>query len=201
MLDMSIKKHLLFCDAAEVENLPDDPGIYAWFLPLAGDDSGNLKAMVNSLFTKTDTVRSVTEVEAGVGQFEIVMRRGSPGSLDEPLIQELNAQLTGTDLQVASKYLLLCSFLTAPIYVGMTVKMGLRERVKSHLQNPRELDDINWTGSFRSRVARSTENVNFLRRCLIACLPMPPDKFPPKMVRLFEHILLRVVRPAMSRRG
>lgn len=201
MFDTTVKNNLIFCEASEAEDLPNEPGIYAWFFPLDADDTGDLKRLVTSLIQKSNHAQELTKVHGNVAQLEISLSRSLPELAQEELIADLNAHLNSVQIQKAARLLLVCSFLTAPIYVGMTIDMGLRDRVRSHLRDPGQLNDANWNGSFCSRAAWRTRDSAFLQRCLVVCLPMPIALFPPDMVKLFEHLLIRTIRPPLSRRG
>jgi hypothetical protein len=197
MFDDAIKSHLIFGTADEVESFPDSPGIYAWFLPLRGYDAGTVDEYVRELIEGFNSAAKLTEASGEVGQLELSVKRRAP-SID---IGGAPVNLTPQELQMAAKVMLSCSFLGAPIYIGMTVNIGLQGRIRQHLANPEELYAGNWTGSFRSRVAKLTGNRSFLRRCLVAMLPMPQEKFSPELIKFFEHVLIRAIRPALSRRG
>ena len=53
----------------------------------------------------------------------------------------------------------------------------------------------------RTRVAQVLRDPNYLRRCLIAYLPVSSLELGDHATRLLEHILIRTVRPAQSIRG
>lgn len=197
MLDRIVKSNLIFGEAEDVDNFPDQPGIYAWFLPLRGYDGGDAGQFLGDLIASMSSAAGLTELDGETGQLSLTVRRRVP-SISEGLSTK---GITSMEVQSAAKLMLCCSFLTAPIYVGMTVEMGLQARIKSHLANPSELLTDNWAGSFRSRVAKVTGNKSYLNRCLVAMLPMPKEKFTPEFVKFFEHVLIRTIRPELSKRG
>ena len=197
MLDQTVKQLLFFIRASDCDEMPDDPGIYAWFLPLEGDDTADLKTLLESLVSRLAAANQLTQAEGETGQHRISIQRTIP----ELSVNAVLPDLSSHQIQKAAKILKACSFLSSPIYIGMTVKMGLRSRIKSHLANPGELHDENWAGSFRSRVAWQTGDSRFLENCMIAYLPLPLGEIPEPLVRVFEQVLIRTIRPTQSVRG
>jgi hypothetical protein len=194
MLDQTVKQLIFFTRASEFEDIPDVPGIYAWFLPLEGDDTGSLKVLLDSLLARLASSNQLTVAEGESGQHRISIQRAIPENLDRENLPDLSSH----QIQKTARLLKTCSFLSSPIYIGMTVKMGLRSRIKSHLANPGDLNDENWCGSFRSRVAWQTGQQRFLETCMIAYLPMSPDDIPEPLVRVFEQVLIKTIRPTQS---
>jgi len=197
--DATAKRLLCFYEASDLSEVPELPGIYAWFLPLRGDTSDDFLTFLKSLESGVEKMAELTNIEGQTGQLRVSVRR------DNPVLSDAGEHISVEDLsprklqQIASM-LLFCSFLTAPIYVGMTDK-SLRKRLQSHLLKPDLWDDEGWTGTFRNRVANRIGDTRFLERCLICCLPFDNTDFPKGTVRLFEKLLIRTLRPSQSLRG
>lgn len=204
--DHLVKTHLGFALASQVDSVPDRPGIYAWYIPLKGDDSGTLLDYVTALQATLGRYVSLSEMAAVGAQRHVLISRNYP--TDEPTEADraLSNGVSNETVQLIFQLMLVMSFLAEPVYVGMTFQQGgLRARLRSHLQNPRELfeDDSGWSGSFRSRAARALGVGDGLRNCLIAYLTLP-EGFPlnsPDLVRFLERQLIRYVRPAQNRRA
>lgn len=204
--DQLVKTHLGFALASQIDSIPDQPGIYAWYIPLKGDDSDTLVNFVADLQTTLSKYAVLSEMAAVGAQRRVLISRNCP--TDEPTEEDktLSRGLSNETVQLISQLMLVMSFLAEPVYVGMTFQQGgLRARLRSHLQHPRGLfdDDSGWTGSFRNRAAQALGVQDGLRNCLVAYLTLP-EGFPlesPGLVRFLERQLIRYVRPAQNRRS
>ncbi len=200
MLDDDVKRLVGFAEAADLSEVPDEPGIYAWFLPLRGDTSGDAASFVRSVCLGLEEGLPLSEAEAAVGTLDVVARRGMDELCDATL-SRASAALTSHQVQKMARLVLCCSFLSSPIYVGMTRKQGLRTRLQQHLAKPRALSDGRWLRDFRSRSAAKTGLATYLRRCVIAYACFRKEEYPVEAIRLIEHVLIRTVRPAQSEAG
>jgi hypothetical protein len=204
--DHLVKTRLGFALASQIDSVPDRPGIYAWYIPLKGDDSGTLLNFVADLQTTLSQYACLSELAAVGAQRRVLISRNCPS--DEPSEADtiLSNGLSNETVQIIAQLMLVMSFLAEPVYVGMTFQQGgLRARLRSHLQNSKDLfdDDPGWTGSFRNRAAQALGVQDGLRNCLIAYLTLP-ESFPLEnadLVRFLERQLIRYVRPAQNRRS
>lgn len=200
MLDEDVKRLMGYAEASDLSEVPDEPGIYAWFLPLRGDTSGDAVSFVRSLCLGLEKGLALSEAQAAVGSLDIVARRG----IDDPrdaVLTRASDKLTSHQLQKVARLLLCCSFLSSPVYVGMTSKQGLRTRLQQHLAKPSTLSDGNWLRDFRSRAAAKTGLDTYLRQCVIAYACFREEELPAEAIRLAEHVLIRTARPAQSVAG
>lgn len=102
MLDDTIKSHLTFAEADEVDSFPETPGIYAWFLPLRGYDAGTVDQYVRELIDGFNSAARLTEATGEVGQLELSVKRRAP-SIE---VDGAPVNLTPQELQMAAKVML-----------------------------------------------------------------------------------------------
>lgn len=204
IFDGDLKKRFGFVKAAEFEDIPELPGIYAWYLPMRGDDGSDLPAFLRSLEKSISHYAPVTKLEANGAQRRIQIERNVPEfDVTSAPLQRLTESLSSSQVQQLSKLVLMLSFLTEPFYVGMTDSSnGLRNRIQQHLQSVKSFDeDKQWTGTFRTRIAHVLEEKEALKRCLVAFVTLPDELVGTDAARLSEHILIRTVCPSQSKRG
>lgn len=204
LFDQLVKSSIGFTLATEIEDVPEEPGIYAWYLPMRGDSSSNLLQYLKSLQQHMKETNPVTSMAGEGRQKRFNLERNHPSfDLASDVIQELANSLSSSKIQSLASAILILSFFTEPIYVGMTKSgKGLRGRLKQHLQSVKSFDDdMNWTGSFRTRVAQILNDPDYLKRCLIVYMPMSAVNLSDDSTRLIEHILIRTIRPVQSVRG
>jgi hypothetical protein len=204
IFDGDLKKRFGFVKASESEDIPDLPGVYAWYLPMRGDDGADLSVFLKSLENSIACFAPVTKLEADGTQRRIQIERNVPSfDLNSAPIQRLGASLDNSQVQQLSKITLMMSFLAEPFYVGMTDSSnGLRNRIRQHLQSVNSFDeDQKWSGAFRTRIAHVLREKDALKRCLIAFVTLPENLVGPDVTRLLEHILIRTIRPSQSHRG
>lgn len=204
IFDLDLKTRFGFARASEIEDIPETPGIYAWYLPMKGDDGGDLAFFLSSLERSISKFSPATRLEAEGTQRRIQIERNHPAfDLQLSAIQRLSASLSNSQIQQLAKLVLMLSFLTEPFYVGMTdASNGLRGRIQNHLQCVKTFDDDSgWTGAFRTRVAQILGEKEALKKCMIAFVTLPDDLAGTEAPRLLEHILIRTVRPSQSKRG
>jgi hypothetical protein len=204
IFDGDLKKRFGFVKASESEDIPELPGIYAWYLPMRGDDGTDLPAFLKSLEKSIAHFAPVTKLEADGTQRKLQIERNVPEfDLSSAPIQRLATSLSSSQVQQLSKLVLMLSFLTEPFYVGMTdASNGLRNRIQQHLQSVRSFDeDKRWTGAFRTRIAHVLGEKEALKRCLVAFVTLPEELVGTDASRLLEHILIRTVSPSQSQRG
>ncbi len=204
LFDQRVKSSLGFALAAEIEDVPEEPGIYAWYLPMRGDSSGDLLQFLRSLEANVEAAVPATSMSGEGRQRRFILERNPPKfDFNSVAVQKLAGTLSTGKIQTLANVVLVLSFLTEPIYVGMTeANKGLRSRLKQHLQSVKTFDnDSNWSGAFRSRVAKVLQDPKYLRRCLIVYMPISSLELGEHSIRLLEHILIRTVRPSQSVRG
>lgn len=204
IFDADLKKRFGFVKASDIDDIPDLPGIYAWYLPMKGDDGGDLAHFLKTLEKSISHFSPVTKIEADGTQRKIQIERNVPEfDLSISPIQRLSASLGNSQIQQVSKLVLMLSFLTEPFYVGMTdTSNGLKNRIQQHLMSVKSFDDDKrWTGAFRTRIAHVLSEKDALKRCLVAFVTLPDELIGTEASRLLEHILIRTVCPSQSRRG
>lgn len=204
IFDSDLKKRFGFVQASEFADIPEGPGIYAWYLPMRGDDGADLLVFLKSLERSISNFAPVTKLEADGTQRKIYIERNVPEfDLASAPIQRLSTTLSGSQIQQLSKLVLMLSFLTEPFYVGMTdASNGLKNRIQQHLQSVKTFDeDKRWTGAFRTRIAHVLGEKEALKRCLVAFVTLPEELVGTETARLLEHILIRTISPSQSHRG
>ena len=204
VFDTTVKERIFFTTAGDLDEVPEEPGVYAWFLPMRGDTASNLETYLKSMAENMAEAVQVSAVSGETMQRRFQLERNPPTfQLSEPAIRKVSTSITSSQLQSLATSVLVLSFLSEPIYVGMTeANKGLKSRLRQHLLSVHSFDDdTNWRGSFRTRVAKLLSKPDYLRRCLIAYMPISKDVFGEDFPRLIEHILIRTIRPAQSVRG
>jgi len=204
LFDKFVKDSIGFAVASDLEDVPDEPGIYAWYLPLKGDDSADLLRYLKNLQTRVESSIPATQISGAGRQRQFTTGRNPPSfDLGAPAVQRLSETITSSKLQVLANLVLVLSFFSEPIYVGMTeANKGLRSRLKQHLQSVKSFDDdAKWNGEFRTRIAKVLGDGNFLKQCVIAYMPISSTELGDDVPRVLEHILIRTVRPSQSIRG
>jgi hypothetical protein len=204
IFDLDIKARIGFARASDIEDMPESPGIYAWYLPLRGDDGGDLITFLKTLEKNTELYTPVTNLAATGTQRQIQIERNPPRfEYDSPTLQRLASTTSSHQIQSIANIVLMLSFLSEPFYIGMTdSSFGLRGRIKQHLASVNLFDaDNSWTGAFRTRVAKTLQQKDALKRCLIAYFTLPEELESGEAARLLEHILIRTIKPAQSKRG
>ena len=204
LFDKFAKDSIGFAVASDLESVPEEPGVYAWYLPLKGDASTDLLRFLSTLQSNVEFSIPATEISGSGRQRRFSIERNPPVfDLGSPAVQNLSESITPSRLQALANLVLVLSFFSEPIYVGMTeADKGLRSRLKQHLQSVNTFDeDSKWSGSFRTRIAKILNDGKFLKQCLIAYMPLPTSMLGEDSARVLEHILIRSVRPAQSVRG
>ena len=204
LFDQTVKQSIWFAVASDLDDVPEEPGIYAWYLPLRGDSNTDLLGYLRSLQSNAESGTPATSIRGESRQRRFVIDRNPPEfDLESEVVRKLSNSMTSSKIQTLANVVLVLSLLAEPIYVGMTeANKGLRSRLKQHLQSVKLFDqDRSWTGQFRTRVAVALQDPNYLRRCLIAYLPVSSLELGDYATRLLEHILIRTIKPAQSIRG
>lgn len=204
IFDSDLKQRFGFAKASDTEDIPDLPGIYAWYLPMRGDDGGDLMHFLKTLESTISRFTSVTTLEANGTQRRVQIKRNTPEfQLDSDAVMKLATRLSASQIQQVARLTLMLSFLSEPFYVGMTdASNGLRSRIRQHLVSVKSFDeDKQWSGSFRTRIAHSLNEKDALKRCLVAFVTLPDELAEVEASRLLEHILIRTVRPSQSKKG
>jgi len=204
IFDQSLKSRIGFAIASDLSDVPNEPGIYAWYLPLKGDDSGGLMDFLKSLESNLKRMIPATEVSGEGRQLCFRVRRNAPRfQLNSKPILRLEEEMGSRGLQNLASLIRFLSILSEPVYIGMTNgEEGLKGRLTQHLQTPSRFDsDERWNGAFNSRIAKILNDRSVLTQCLVAYLPIPTDEIGESAPRVIEHILITTICPALSRRG
>jgi hypothetical protein len=204
LFDKTLKNTIGFASASDLSEVPSEPGIYAWYLPLKGDDSGSLLNYLNSLQNGIEKMTPATEVSGTGRQRRFTVSRNPPYfKIGSEYIQKLDSEINNAGVQKIANTILLLSFFTEPIYIGMTkANEGLNIRLKQHLQNVKSFDDNEqWNGKFSSRIATVLDDPKILKQCFIAFMPISDEDLNENAPRLIEHILIKTISPSMSKRG
>lgn len=204
LFDQSVKKTLSFAVASDLEDVPDEPGIYAWYLPFRGDTSGDLLRYLKSLEANLMHSVPVTAVYGATKQSHFTLQRNVPAfDFTTSNIESLAQSMRPSQVQSLGAAVLALSFLSEPFYIGMTeAQNGLRSRLLQHLASVDSFDkDLRWRGSLRTRIAHTLKDPAFLSKCIIVYVPMAALDLGENASRLLEHVLIRIVSPAQSLRG
>mgnify|MGYP006428072441 CR=1 FL=1 len=204
VFDASVKNTFSYAMASDIEDVPDCAGIYAWYLPLLGDDSSDLIRFLTSLQNNSIKYSPASKIEADGQQRRVTVER-KPANFDLQLemIQRMASDMSSESVQKLSAFVMRMAFISEPIYVGMTTASnGLKSRLKQHLQSVKTFDtDNKWSGSFRTRVAYELKDKDSLKKCVICYMPLDDTLLGTDVTRILEHILIRTVRPAQSKKG
>lgn len=204
LFDHSVKKTLSFAVASDLEDVPDEPGLYAWYLPFRGDTSGDLLRYLKSLEANLRYSVPATAVSGASKQSHFTVQRHVPSfDLTTSSIESLAQSMKPSQVQSLGAAVLALSFLSEPFYIGMTeAQGGLRSRLLQHLASVESFDkDLRWRGSLRTRIAHTLKDPGFLMKCIIVYVPMAALDLGDNTARLLEHVLIRIVSPAQSLRG
>ncbi len=201
--DKFVKNSIGFAVASDLSEVPEEPGIYAWYLPLKGDTGSDLLHYLKSLQGRVESSVAVTEMSASGQQRNFSVSRNPPSfNLAAPPVQRLAETITSSQLQGLANLVMALSFFSEPIYVGMTAaNKGLKSRLGQHLQSVKSFEDVNWRGQFRTRIVKLLNDKNFLKQCVIAYMPISASALGDDAPRVLEHVLIRTIRPAQSFRG
>ena len=204
IFDQTVKGRLFFTTASNLDDVPEVSGVYAWYLPMRGDTASNLEKYLQSLTSHIEETAPASSISGESMQRRFNLERNPPTfNLTDPAIQRISSKITSSQLQALASSIFILSFLTEPIYVGMTeADKGLKSRLKQHLTSVRSFDsDKHWRGAFRTRIAKLLKKPDYLSRCLIAYMPISKEEFGDDFPRVIEHVLIRTIRPAQSVRG
>lgn len=201
-----IKEQIFFAYGSDLENIPEKPGIYAWFLPV----NINFENLFQSV--QEDTRSKAREMlQAELNKYNDVHKINGTLGPYSVAIGKRNAEL-GSDLRIFAEgkkmleedkknlfnIFMALSIFNAPIYVGMTEREeGLKKRLREHIQA--KIDEASPNANLRTRLFRATGDRDLLERCLAAAVPMA--QLDNQIYRFAEHVLIQSIRPIQSKRG
>ena len=74
-IDALIKHSISFHWGENVSEAPEEPGVYAWFLPNLGSEFQSLGALLSSVQKRLDRTGALTEVVGRVGSSHLAIRQ------------------------------------------------------------------------------------------------------------------------------
>jgi len=200
--DRFVHQVIGFARAADLANVPDSPGVYAWFPPVELPAHDTLASSLDALSDNLHQLyHALTSVEGLVGQHQIGVQVAAPSfDTESDAVRALSSEIGDEARESLQAMFLALSFIGGPMYVGMARGTdGLRGRLRGHLTSG--IRDPEWTGNLRARVGNRLDDPSYLRRCVIAFVAMDSLPESARTERFVEHVLLRVFRPWMSKRG
>ncbi len=202
-IDVLIKHGISFHWGEDVDECPEEPGIYAWFLPNMGGPSKSLGALFASVQKQLAQTSSLTEVVGRVGTSQLSLRQ-SVGEEDwEARLPESEWPLSRSQVENVGNLLLALSIFSPPIYIGMAAGQGgLRQRLKQHVEGQYQvLDGDPYLGTFAARVTYLMNDPRVLKKCIVACVKISGFPNNQQLVREIEHFLIQTLKPTQSKKG
>jgi hypothetical protein len=202
-IDALIKHSFSFYWGSEVDEAPEEGGVYAWFLPNIGGPSVSLGKLFATVQKNVDQFSKLTEVVGRVGTTRLAIRQ-STGSEDwEGRIPDSDWPLARTQVECIGNLLLALSIFSPPIYVGMASgEGGLRQRLRQHIDGQYAVYEGDpYLGSFAARVTHLMNDRRTLKRCIVACLKISGFPKNSNLIREIEHFLIQSIKPTQSKKG
>lgn len=203
-IDSLIRESFQWYWGDDVDEAPDKPGIYAWFIPHAPTTYETLGKCFASIEDSVKQFTKLTELTGRVGITEVSLKQSTSGENWEARIPPTGAwDLTDTQTEDIANKLLPLSILAPPIYIGKaTGKEGLKQRLRAHVTGKIQIDPQDpYLGSFAARVEHLMNNPSQLKKCIVACIPIVELPNNDQLIREIEHFLIRSLRPSLSKRG
>lgn len=186
-----------------MDEAPEEPGVYAWFLPNQGGPSGTLGKLFSSIQKQLDQSSTLTEVIGRVGTSQLSLRQ-SVGTEDwEDRLPESDWPFSRSQVESVGNLLLALSIFSPPIYIGMAAGQGgLRQRLKQHVEGQYQvLDGDPYLGTFAARVTYLMNDPRVLKKCIVACVKISGFPNNQQLVREIEHFLIQTLKPTQSKKG
>jgi hypothetical protein len=202
-IDALIKHSISFHWGENVAEAPEEPGVYAWFLPNLGSEFQSLGALFSSVQRRLDRTGALTEVVGRVGASHLAIRQAVGAENWEARLPAAEWPLSRNQVEGAANLLLALSIFSPPIYVGMAAgQEGLRQRLRQHVEGQyRVVDGDPYLGSFAARVTHIMNDSHTLKRCLVACVRVTGFPDNQLLIRELEHFLIQTLKPTQSRKG
>lgn len=198
-----IQHSITFHWGDDVDDAPEEPGVYAWFLPNLGSPSGTLGKLFASIQKQLDQLSTLTEVVGRVGTSRLSLRQ-SVGTEDwEKRLPESEWSLSRSQVENVGNLLLALSIFSPPIYIGMAAgQRGLRQRLKQHVEGQYQvLEGDPYLGTFAARVTHLMNDPRVLKKCIVACVKVNGFPNNEQLVREIEHFLIQTLKPTQSKKG
>ncbi len=194
-------KSLGFSRADDLSEVPESPGVYAWYAPLQADHTLGLRSFCEELESNLEEWNPVTSIEFSGKAKRVSINNDNP-DFDFDKLTELGKSLSRGDLETISTYIQILSFFREPFYIGKA-KTSLRGRLQSHLQSPTPFEDEEGnryfgSGTLSKRVAEHFNETDRLKQCFIAYLCTPLNNQKVDIPRLIEQLMLKLVRPSQN---
>jgi len=165
-------KHGISFDWGEIAESPEEPGIYAWFLPNLGGPSPTLGKLFAPVQKQLDQTSALTEVTGRVGTSRLSIRQSVSAEKWEARLPDTEWPFSRIQVESVANLLLALSVLSLPIYIGMTEgQNGLRERLRRHIDGRFIVsagDPL--LENCASKSARILNNPRTLKKCVVACV-------------------------------
>jgi hypothetical protein len=202
-IDALVKHSISFHWGVEVDDAPEDPGIYAWFLPNHGGPTANIGSLFSSVQKQLDQASALTEVFGRVGTSRLSFRQ-AVGSEDwEKRLPEEEWPYSRSQVEQVGNLLLALSVFSPPIYIGMAAGQGgLRQRLKQHIEGQYQvLDGDPYLGTFAARVTHIMNDPRVLKKCIVGCMKVTGFSNNSQLIREIEHFLIQTLKPTQSKKG
>lgn len=198
-----IQHSMAFYWGDEVNEAPEEPGVYAWFLPNQGSPSETLGELFASIQKQLDRSSTLTEVVGRVGTSHLALRQAVGAEDWEQRLPKSEWPLSRSQVEDVGNLLLALSIFSPPIYIGMAAGQGgLRQRLKQHVEGQYQvLDGDPYLGSFAARVTHLMNNPRVLKKCIVACVKITGFPQNEKLIREIEHFLIQTLKPTQSKKG
>jgi hypothetical protein len=202
-IDALIKHSISFHWGEDVSDAPEDPGIYAWFLPNSGGMHSTLGKLFASVQKQLDQTSALTEVTGRVGTSRLSIRQLVSTEDWEERLPEEKWPFSKSEVERVSNLLLALSIFSPPIYVGMAAgEGGLRQRLKQHVDGQYVVTPGDpYLGTFAARVTHAMNDQRILKTCLVACLKISGFPNNAQLIREIEHFLIQSLKPTQSKKG
>jgi hypothetical protein len=199
-IDRLIKRSINFCWGSDVDDTPEEPGVYAWFLPFRSSDFTDLPRLFESARSNLESKAALTRVGGKIGASFIEFQQAVPAKEDLRPLSVPENPLSRSQMEQIGDFLLAFSILSPPIYVGMAAgERGLRQRLKQHVSGNFVIaQDDPYLGSFAARVTHIINDPRYLPQCIVAYASL--NNLPEKAIasRWLEHFLINQVNPNLS---
>lgn len=198
-----IQHSITFYWGSDVDDAPEDPGVYAWFLPNQGSPSGTLAKLFNSIQKHLDHSSTLTEVVGRVGTSQLSLKQSVSAENWDARLPEPEWPLSRSQVENVGNLLLALSIFSPPIYIGMAAgQEGLRQRLKQHVEGQYQvLDGDPYLGTFAARVTHLMNDPRVLKKCIVACVKISGFPNNQQLVREIEHFLIQTLKPTQSKKA
>tara|TARA_B100000315_G_scaffold260337_1_gene320950 strand:- start:3538 stop:4176 length:639 start_codon:yes stop_codon:yes gene_type:complete len=189
--------------------IPEEPGIYGWFIPLwpptNTESAQDYISRVGQYFLYDSTVKGPAEKKSDIKfsweAFELNLRKKLNSETTEQLERRWDIMMSNEDLYNAfSAALMEASLLLPPLYIGKT--NNLRERYFDHVKGSNQRNDFHERFSEFAKITKFPISVGNLLFVSIKTSREVKNVFLDKkdsgLNNLLEQVVMRLARPAFS---